>query len=107
MELIILEPALKEIKKDFDKKTRENIFKKLEYLSKNYEALVNTKNIQKLQNSSVCKYRINLNIRAIFITYCEDDEMIVILSVTSRQNAYQNQKMQEYENLANNFKPPE
>lgn len=104
MQLEIQAPAFKEIQKDFDRKTQEQIIEKLAYYAQNYESIIQTKNVEKLQNSDVYKYRLSLDIRAIFITYYEyENGIIVILSVTSRQNAYKSTKMQKYENLANDF----
>lgn len=104
MQLDIQAPAYKEIKKDFDRTTQEKIIEKLAYFAENYESIIQTKNVEKLQNSNVYKYRLSLDIRAIFITYYEDENgILVILSVTSRQNAYKSKKMQEYEKIADDF----
>ena len=46
MQLEIQAPAFKEIQKDFDRKTQEQIIEKLAYFAQNYESIIQTKKVE-------------------------------------------------------------
>lgn len=105
MLLDITNRAFNDISNDFTKTEQELIFEKLEYLEQNYSELVKTKNIKKLENSSVSRYKISSDIRAIFITFFVDnDGTIAILRVLKRKESYENKNKKNYEKQAQEYK---
>lgn len=85
MQLEIIDNAYKHIEKEFDDKQIEIIFEKLKFFADNYDEVVKTKQVEKLTNSQASRFKINIGIRAIFITFYEnDDGTIIILDVVKR-----------------------
>ena len=101
MQLEFTENAQRSID-DFDDKIKRFVVKKLRYLTDNYIQIVATKQVQKLANSKVSRFKISDDIRAFFITFYEkQDGTIIILDVTSRENAYNDKDIRKYNNQAN------
>ena len=76
--------------------------KKLRHLTDNYDQIVKTKQIQKLTNSAVSRFKVSDDIRAFFIAFYEkQDGTIVVLDVTSRENAYTKKSITELNKQAN------
>ena len=101
MQLEIIDNAYKHIEKEFDDKQIEIIFEKLRFFADNYDEVVKTKQVEKLTNSQASRFKINIGIRAIFITFYENnDGTIIILDVVKRENAYTNRNMTQFNKLA-------
>lgn len=102
MKLDILDRAIEDIL-SYDKKTQDKIYDKLEYLRDNYLELCKTKNIEKLTNSSLSKYRLSKDIRAIFFIYDEEKDTINILRIANRENCYKKVSLKSDENYKENI----
>ena len=86
---------------NFNNKMKDFVVKKLRYLTDNYNQLVKTKQIQKIQNSTISRFKVSDDIRAFFITFYEtQDGTIIVLNVVSRENAYNDKDIRKYENQA-------
>lgn len=73
MQLEFTENAQRSID-DFDDKIKRFVVKKLRYLTDNYIQIVATKQVQKLANSKVSRFKISDDIRAFFITFYEKQD---------------------------------
>lgn len=101
MQLEFASKVIERINKNFDKKQSDFIFDKLNYFVSNYNQLINTKQVEKLTNSTVSRFKISNDIRAFFITFYEkQDGTIIILDVTSRENAYTKKNITKIEKEA-------
>ncbi len=93
--------ALKSIEKDFNEKQSDFIFDKLNFFAENYNELVKSKQVERLTNSQASRFKVNIDIRAIFISFYENkDGTIVILDIVTRENAYDNKNLAFYNKLA-------
>ena len=103
MRLDFTDEALKNIIKNFDDKQSEFIFDKLNFFAENYDKIVQTKQVERIvsSHSKMSRFKINSDLRAFFITFYEkQDGTIIVLNVTSRQNAYDDKDIRKYEKQA-------
>ena len=102
MQLEFTEEAQENID-DFDDKTKDFVVKKLRHLTDNYNQIVKTKQVERIvsSHSKMSRFKINSDLRAFFITFYEkQDGTIIVLNVTSRQNAYNDKDIKKYERQA-------
>lgn len=101
MQLEFASKVIEKINKNFDKKQSDFIFDKLNYFANNYNQLICTKQIEKLTNSTVSRFKASNDIRAFFVTFYEkQDGTIIILDVASRENAYTKKNIAKIEKEA-------
>lgn len=95
MQLEFTDNAQKDID-NFDDKLKEFVVSKLRYLTDNYNKIVLTKQVERIvsSHSQMNRFKISSDLRAFFITFYEkQDGTILVLNITTRQNAYDIKKI--------------